>query len=80
MQPEPCAAPLGWRSPSIGTTSRAVEEEVDDPLAVSAGDDDGCRAEGEYLAGEILLGAALPRPGQGARLGDVRGGDGRQRQ
>ena len=44
VQPEPWAAPSGWRSPAISTDSLAVEEEVDQLLAVAAGDDDRLRA------------------------------------
>ena len=32
-----------------------VEEEVDDPLAVPAGDDHGVRPKRQDLAGEVLL-------------------------
>ena len=75
VQPEPWAAPSGCRSPGISTSSLAVEEEVDQILAVAAGDDDRLRAQRQHAAGQLLLGRPLPRPGQLARLGDVRRGD-----
>ncbi len=41
VQPEPCAAPSGWRSPRrCRRVGAAVEEQVDGLLAVASGDDD----------------------------------------
>src|ERR1700710_3139207 len=40
----------------------AIEEEVDQILAVAAGDDDGLRSQLEHAAGEILLAFPLPHP------------------
>ena len=57
-----------------------VEEEVDDPLAVAAGDDHGMRSQGEHLAGEVLLRVALLIAAQRPRLGDVGGDHGGKRQ
>ena len=53
VQPEPCAAPSGWRSPGISTSRCAVEEQVAALLAVAAGDDDDLRAERVHRAGEL---------------------------
>ena len=61
VQPEPWAAPSGWRSPGISAGFAAVVEEVDEALAVTAGDDDRARAQGEHLARQVLLGLLLGR-------------------
>ena len=64
VQPEPCAAPSGWRSPGIGCEPLAVEEDVGRLLAVPAGDHDHVRAERVQRAGELLgvVAGAPPRP------------------
>ena len=58
----------------------AVEEDVDEPVAVAAGDDDGLRSEAVERAGEVLglrLGVAA---GEHAGLGEVGRDDGRERE
>ena len=54
VQPEPCAAPSGWRAPGIRWTALAVEEDVGGLVAVAAGHDDDVGAERVQRAGELL--------------------------
>ena len=82
VQPEPCAAPSGCRSPGIACELVAVEEDVGRLLAVAAGDDD--RAPGRARAAPARAPRASPasaaRPRQHARLRQVRGDHGGPRQ
>ena len=59
VQPEPCAAPSGWRSPGISTTSSPSKKTSVACVAVAAGDDDGARAERVDRARQLL---AVERP------------------
>src|SRR6185295_5912294 len=76
----PVRGPVGI--PLAGDLGRfaTVEEEIDDPLAVSSGDDHGTWPEGENLPRQVLLRVLRIGTGEGARLGDVRRDHGRQGQ
>ena len=64
VQPEPCAAPSGWRSPGISTSRVAVEEDVRRLLAVAAGDHHRAGPEGVDGPGQARSApASLPAPG-----------------
>ena len=80
VQPEPCAAPSGWRSPGISVSVVAVEDEVGRLVAVPAGDDrrPAGRARGARATSSSAVGV-LGQPGERARLGDVGRDDGRAR-
>ena len=71
VQPEPCAAPSGWRSPGYLLHAVAVEEQVRRHLAVAAGDHHDPGPEGVHRPRQV---ARAPPPGPlraaaSARLG-----------
>ena len=90
VQPEPCAAPSGWRSPSISTAGPSparVHEQVDRARAMPAGEHDVPRPERQQRPSErldlgVLVGAGRTRSraGERARLWQVRREHARARQ
>ena len=73
VQPEPCAAPSGWRSPGSSVSVVAVEEEVGRRVAVAAGDDDGraARARGAPRASASPSSVSSPRERARLRRGSA---------
>ena len=88
MQPEPWAAPSGWRSPAISTTALAgaVQEQVDRARAMAAGEHTARRPQREQRAAEgldllaLLLVRLARTAGEQPRLGQVRREHGGARQ
>ena len=90
VQPEPCAAPSGWRSPSMlrpRAVAARVDEQVDRARAVPAGEHDRARAERQHAreraaSASPVLARARRRAsaGERARLGQVRREHARARQ
>ena len=75
VQPEPWAAPSGWRVPLSVSSVVAVEEDVGDLLAVAAGDDDRVRAEAvqrpRERRGVILVGRSPASTRASGRFGVI---------
>ena len=80
VQPEPCEAPSGWRSPSIAAASapskkRSTTRSLWPPVTTTASGPSASTSRARSSCG-----VPLARPGQRPRLGDVRGDHRRQRQ
>ena len=81
VQPEPCAAPSGWRSPGSSVSVAPSKSRSVASLAVAAGDDDARGPERVDARGRApRRRASLASPASTARLGDVRRDDGRPRE